>query len=289
VPGIVICLTAMLSVQLGNAASIGVFDEVGPFGASWLRLCWASVFLLAWVRPRLRTIDRRHLRAALMLGVATGVMSAAYAGSLDRLPLGTASALEFLGPLGVALAMRGAGRAGALLPAVAAIGVLGLTEPWRGTTDGVGVALALVAAGGWAGYIVLTQRVGALLPGLTGLALSFPVAAIVTAPLGLIDAGGGLAPEPVARMAGIALLLPLLPFTLELIALRRIPTAVFGILMCLEPAVGLVVGLIALDQQPRLLGLGGLVLVVLAGVVAQRERKPSNSVNQMIEVSVSTS
>jgi inner membrane transporter RhtA len=260
----------MLLIQLGNALSVHVFDDVGPSGAAWLRMCWAALILLVAVRPRPWALTRPQLGGAAALGATTGLLLVAYAQAIARLPLGTASALEFLGPLSVALLTRAPGRAGVVLPFVAGAGVVALTEPWRGATDGVGVVLALLAACGWGTYIVLTQRVGAVLEGLTGLALSFTVAALVATPFGLADAAGRLDAGPVAQMAGIAVLTPLVPLGLEFLALRRMASAVFGILMCLEPAIGLLIGIVALDQQPRLLGVAGIALVVAAGVGAQR-------------------
>lgn len=269
VPAVGLLVASMLSVQVGGALSVGVFDEVGPAGTAWLRLCCAGLVLLVLVRPRLSAIDRAHRRSAAQLGLASAVMTIAYFEAISRLPLGTTSALEFLGPLGVAV--TGArGRFGLIVPGVAALGVLGLTEPWTGDADAVGVAAALVAAGGWAAYILLTQRVGDALDGLTGLALSIPVAAVCATPLGLADAAGGLGWTPLAQAAGLAVLLPLLPYALELVALRRLHAAAFGTLMCLEPALGVVVGLILLGQEPRVLGVLGVGLVVAAGVAANR-------------------
>lgn len=269
-PAAVLLLGSMLSVQLGGALSVGVFDEVGPSGTAWLRLSWAALIVLVLIRPRPRSITRAGWRAGIGLGVASGVMTLAYFGAIARLPLGTTSALEFLGPLGVAVATRASGRAGLVLPVVAALGVLCLTEPWTGAVDGLGVALALVAAGGWAAYIVLTDRVGQALPGLMGLAVSFPVAALCATPFGLADAAGDLTWTPVLQAAGLALLLPVLPYALELVAMRRLTQAAFGTLMCVEPGIGVVVGLAVLGQEPRALGVLGVALVVVAGIGAQR-------------------
>jgi inner membrane transporter RhtA len=188
--------------------------------------------------------------------------------AVARLPLGTASALEFLGPLGVAVA-RGRGRR-LLWPALAAVGVVLLTEPWHGATDPVGVAFALAAAVCWAGYILLTQRVGDEVTGVRGLAVSMPVAGVlatvVAGPsvLGHLDAG--------LLLAGLvlAILLPVVPFTLELLALRRLSTAAFGVLMSLEPAIALLVGLLVLHQVPGAAPLVGIAFVVAAGVGAER-------------------
>lgn len=260
----------MSLVQLGAALSVDLFDELGVAGTAWLRLVWAAAILLAITRPRLRAMDPAARRAGIALGAATGFMTLFYFGAVDRLPLGTATALEFLGPLGVAVAQRRGGRAGLVLPVVALVGVLALTEPWTGRADGLGVLFALLAAVGWAAYIMLTQRVGDALPGLSGLALSFLVAAVVTTPFGLASAAPDLELSPVLRSAGLALIMPLLPFALEMVALRRLNTAAFGTLMCLEPALGTAVGLAVLSQEPRLLGLVGVALVIVAGVGAQR-------------------
>lgn len=260
----------MSCVQLGAALSVDLFDELGVAGTAWLRLVWAAAILLVLVRPPLRAMDPAARRAGVALGTATGAMTLLYFGAVDRLPLGTATALEFLGPLGVAVVQRRAGRAGFALPVVALLGVLALTEPWTGRADGLGVAFALLAAVGWAAYILLTQRVGDALPGLSGLALSFLVAAVVTAPFGIASVAPHLELSPVLRSGGLALIMPLLPFALEMIALRRLDAAAFGTLMCLEPALGTTVGLLVLGQEPRLLGLVGVALVIVAGVGAQR-------------------
>ncbi len=183
----------MLCVQLGLAASVGLIDEVGPAGAAWLRLAWAGVLLLVIVRPGRSAISRKALTAGVPLGVVTAALTLFFMAAVARLPLGTASAIEFLGPLGVALARsHGLGRAWAL---VAAVGVVCLTQPWAGSADPVGVALALAAAACWAGYILLTQKVGDTVTGITGLAISMPVAAVVATLVAGHDVVGRLTPE----------------------------------------------------------------------------------------------
>src|SRR6185369_10581152 len=138
--------------------SVGLIDRIGAEGAAWLRLVCAAAILLVLVRPRITTFSRSGLVAAIALGVVTAALTLLFMAAVARLPLGTASALEFLGPLGVAVA-RGRGLA-RVWPVPAAAGVVLLTEPWHGGTDPVGVALALAAGACWAGYILLTQRVG---------------------------------------------------------------------------------------------------------------------------------
>jgi inner membrane transporter RhtA len=261
-------VAAMLCVQLGLAASVGLIDEVGPAGAAWLRLAWAGVLLLVIVRPGRSAISRKALTAGVPLGVVTAALTLFFMAAVARLPLGTASAIEFLGPLGVALARsHGLGRAWAL---VAAVGVVCLTQPWAGSADPVGVALALAAAACWAGYILLTQKVGDTVTGITGLAISMPVAAVVATLVAGHDVVGRLTPELLMIGLGLAFLLPVVPFTLELLALRRLTTGAFGTLMALEPAIALLVGYLALHQAPNQLAVLGVTLVVAAGVGAER-------------------
>jgi inner membrane transporter RhtA len=164
--------------------------------------------------------------------------------AVARLPLGTASALEILGPLGVTV-VRGRGRGRRLLPALAGAGGLLLTEPWHGAVDTVGLACALAAACCWAGYVVLTQRVGDAVTGLRGLVVSLPVAGFVATAVAGPSAIGRVTPELLLLGLELAVLLPVVPFALELLALRRLSTAAFVTLMSLEPAIATAVGLLS--------------------------------------------
>lgn len=261
-------VASMLCVQLGLAASAGLFDDVGPAGAACLRLTWAGVLLWLIVRPRRGTYSRAALAGGLALGAVTAGVTILFMLAIDHLPLGTAVALEFLGPLGVAVA-RGRGTA-AGWPLLAACGVLLLTEPWQGDVSTVGVAYALAAAGCWAAYILLTQRVGDAVSGIAGLAISMPFAGL----LSLCVAGPGLAadltPGILVAGLGLAILLPVVPFALEMLALRRLDAGAFGTLMALEPALAVGVGLVALGQIPGPLAVLGSALVVGAGIGAAR-------------------
>src|SRR3954471_17513664 len=211
--GIGMALTAMLCVQLGIAASVGLFDDVGPEGAAALRLGWAGVILLALVRPRPARFRRPGLGSAGALGVVTAGLTMFFMAAVARLPLGTASALEFLGPLGVAVAR---GRGGAKTwPALAALGVLLLTEPWHGGADVAGIGFALAAAACWAAYIVLTQRVGDAVSGIGGLAVSMPVAGLAALLVAGPSLAGDLTPAILLAGLGLAVLLPVIPFALE--------------------------------------------------------------------------
>ncbi len=258
---------SMTCVQLGLAASVGLLDRLGPAGTAWLRLAWAGVLLLVIVRPRPARFGAPALRAGVALGVVTALLTMLFMAAVARLPLGTASALEFLGPLGVAV-VRGRGLWH--WPALAAVGVVLLTEPWHGGADPLGVAFALAAAACWAAYILLTQRVGDALPGVTGLAVSMPVAGLFATAVAGPSTVGLLTPQLLLAGLGLAVLVPVVPFALEMLALRRLTTAAFGTLMSLEPAIALAVGLVVLHQVPAAWQAAGVALVVAAGVGAER-------------------
>lgn len=271
-PAIGLIMGSMLSVQVGAAASTRLFDDIGPAGTAWLRGCWAALAFVLIARPSprwLRAQSRHDLLGAVGLGVVSAAMSVAFFESIARIPLATAVALEFLGPLSLAV-LRRTGRWGLLWPALALAGVLALTRPWRGDINLVGVALALVAAAGWAGYIILTQRVGDSFSGVKGLAIAMPVSAVAAAVIGAPQALPNLTAEILVQGAWLALLLPVLPFALELLALRRLTVAAFGTLMCLEPAIALAVGATVLHQTPHPLQVAGVAFVVAAGIGAQR-------------------
>jgi len=269
VPAWTLAVAAMLLVQLGAAFSTNLFDVVGPAGTSWLRLTMGALIFLAMKRPQLRGIARHDALVVIALGVATGVLTTAFLSAVDRIPLGTAVAIEFLGPLGVAVA-RSHDRRSLAWPALALVGVLLLTEPWQGSIDVVGVAFAVMSGACWATYIVLTQQVGDRFGGLDGLSITIPVAACTAALVGVPQAWGHLTWQVLLAGVGLSLLLPVLPFSLELLALRRLTTGAYGTLMALEPAIGVVTGLVILSQVPRPLQVVGVVLVVTAGVGAER-------------------
>lgn len=266
--GALMATASMLCVQLGLAVSVGLIDDIGAEGAAFLRLAWAGVIVLLVVRPRRSVLTRETVVPAVLLGVVTAAITLLFMAAVARLPLGTASALEFLGPLGVAVA-RGRGSV-RTWPVLAAVGVLLLTQPWAGGADPAGVACALGAAVCWAAYILLTQHVGDRLPGLTGLAISMPVAGLVATVAVGHSVIPDLTPELVLVGLGLAVLLPVVPFALEMLALRRLTTTAFGTLMSLEPAFALLVGLVLLDQVPDVLAVVGIGFVVAAGVGAER-------------------
>src|SRR6478735_8854653 len=186
--GAFMAMGSMLSVQVGLAIAVTLIDRVGVEGAAWLRLAWAGILMLVIVRPRAAAFTRSTFLTCVALGVVTAGLTMLFMAAVARIPLGTASAVEFLGPLGVAV-LRGRGR-GLVWPVLAAVGVVLLTEPWRGGADPVGLGFALAAAGCWAGYILLTQRVGDRVTGVQGLAVSMPVAGLVSAAVAAVTVPG---------------------------------------------------------------------------------------------------
>ncbi len=265
-----LAVAAMLSIQFANALSVGVLREVGPAGTAWLRMCFGAAFLWMIARPQFSSIGRKDLPALLILGVATGFMTTFFLGAVQRIDLGTAVAIEFLGPLAVAGIMS-KNRAALLWPGLALCGVVLLTEPWAGKIDLAGVGLALLSGVCWGLYNVYTQRVGDRFSGISGLSLTIPIAAIATAPVGLPQIiHGNLLWWVLPAAAGIALITPVIAFGLEMLALRRMNHTAFGTLLSIEPAFGVLMGLLVLGQSPAALQLLGIAIVVTAGAAAQR-------------------
>jgi inner membrane transporter RhtA len=267
--GVLMATGSMVCVQIGLALSIGLMDRIGAEGSAWLRLAWAGLILLVIVRPRPSAFTRSTFMACVMLGVVTAGVTMLFMASVDRIPLGTAAALEFLGPLGVAVA-RGSGRHRIVWPGLAAVGVVLLTNPWAGTVDPIGVLYALAAAVCWAAYILLTQHVGDGVDGINGLAVSMPVAGVVATLVAGPSVLAKMTPDILIIGIGLAILLPVVPFALEMMSLRRLTTATFGTLMALEPAFAMIVGLVVLHQIPGPAGTVGIGFVVAAGIGAAR-------------------
>ncbi|MCB5181844.1 EamA family transporter [Streptomyces antimicrobicus] len=272
-PGAVLLLVAMALLHTGGALATELFDSLGPAGTTWLRLTLAAVVLLACTGRSLWRVVRTTARADLLGTVGLGVVSAAmmllFAEAAARLPLGTATALEFLGPLAVAVA--GSRRVRELLwLALAAAGVLLLTSPWSGSAGLVGVLFGLGSAACWAAYVIGTAHVGSRFSAPHGLALSLAVAAVVAAPFGAPGALAHLSWQVAAAAAGIAVLMPLLPFLLEMKALQRMSKTTYGTLAGLEPAVALFAGMVLIAQTPTVLQAAGTALVVTAGIGAAR-------------------
>ena len=264
-PPPLLLLLSILSVQLGAAIAKGLFHLLGPGGTVFLRVGLAAVIYMIMTRPRLRGYTLRAYCWVVLFGLVIAAMNSLYYASISRIPLGVATTLEFIGPLGVSLV--GSRRPSDFLWIVlAAAGIL-LLVPIEGgvTLDPLGVVLALMAGAGWATYILVNVRVGQAFSGTTGLALSMSVAAIVLVPFDL----GSLAPlvpdpAPLILGLGVAVLSTVIPFALELEALRRISARAFGILMSLEPAIAALVGFVLLHETIGARALFAMLLIIVA-------------------------
>lgn len=264
-------LAAMLAVQLSNALSVPVINQVGSAGTAWLRMCFGAVFLWLIAKPAIHTLRKKDIPALIALGVATGFMTTFFLAAVARIPLGTAVAIEFLGPLAVAGIMSKQRKA-LIWPLLALIGVVLLTEPWHGRIDFAGVCFALIAGTCWGLYNLFTQHVGDRFSGISGLSLTIPVAALATLPVGLPQViGGEFTWWVLPAAAGIALISPVIAFGLEMLALRHMTHTAFGTLLSIEPAFGVLIGLLVLAQTPTFMQIAGIALVVLAGAAAQRD------------------
>jgi len=257
-------------VQFGATIAKSIFDEVGSGGAVFLRVATAALVLAALWRPRVSGLSRQQLWLVLLFGLSLAGMNYSIYAAIDRIPLGVAVTFEFVGPLGVAV--LGSRRALDLVwVGLAAAGILLLSDIGGGTLDGVGVALALIAGGFWAAYILLSARIGQAFSGNDGLALAMLVAVVPLAPFGIAQGGSDLLVPWIIGVGAVAgLMSSAIPYTLELEALRRLPTGVFGVLMSLEPAVAALAGFLVLGQDLVAREVVAIVLVVVASAGAAR-------------------
>ncbi len=277
-------LASVASVQVGAALAKQLFGAVGTTGTVAVRVGVAALVCLAVVRPRRRDLDARRLGLAALLGLVLLALNLTFYASIGRIPLAVAVTLEFVGPLAVAVV--GTRRPADLLwAALAGAGVVLLTGGGRALLDGsldpVGTALALLAGVGWAGYIVVSKRVGAVLPGFQGLAVAFTVAAVVAFPAGLVTAGTALLePRVLAVGALVGVLSSALPAALEMAALRALPTATFGVLMSLEPVGAAAAGLVVLGERLSPIEVGAILVVCVASAGAALSPRPARKVAQ---------
>ena len=266
-------LFSIVSVQLGAAIAKGLFDSLGPGGTVFLRISFAALVLFALVRPKLRGHDGSGYLVATVFGLTLAGMNLSLYLAIDRIPLGVAVTLEFMGPLGVAVV--GSRRLLDLLwAALAAAGILLLAplDVLGGTNlDPVGVAFALLAGCLWAGYILLSARTGSAFTGGAGLVIALCVGTVVLLPVGVAGAGYALL-DPKLLLAGfaVAMLSSAIPYSLELEALRKLPARVFGVLMSLEPAVAALAGLLILGERLDMRAAAAVILVTVAAAGASR-------------------
>lgn len=272
---VLLVLAAVLSVQFGGALAATLLPLIGIFGSVLLRILLAAIMLVALVRPRWRGRSRADWLTVTLFALALTSMNVTFYASLERLPIGVAVTIEFLGPLTLAAAMSRRWRdVGAV--ALAVVGVLLISEvltvPWA-QMDLVGIGLAAAAGGFWACYILLSGRTGARFEGLDGMAIALVIGSVAMLPLGLYGAGTSLLDgEVLLRGLGIALLSSAIPYSLELLALRRLSAGVFGILLSLEPAAAALAGLLVLGQTLAPAQLVGMVMVVCASIAVLGRR-----------------
>jgi len=262
---------AILSIQVGAAVATSLFSEVGPAGTVFLRLVFATLILAAIFRPGLDLLRGSSAPVILLFGVALAGMNFCFYEAIDRIPLGVAVACELVGPLAVAVTGSRRPRDLAFV-AAAALGIFLLTGPLGGSPDALGIALALLAGGFWGIYILVGARMGREVPVGTGLAVAMGVAALLGTVPGIVSGGGGLL-EPSVLAVGlvVGLMSSAVPYSLELRALRSLPTRTFGVLMSLEPAVAAGVGLTVLGQGLTFGEAAGIACVVLASAGALAE------------------
>ena len=278
---VMLAVLAIVSVQFGNAIAGSYFDQVGPLGAAALRLGLAAVILLAVIRPRVREWNSRTWLGVGMLGLGLAGMNLLIYQAIASIPLGVAVTIELLGPLGVAVAGTRRWRDLGWV-ALAGLGIVGLWLSGGGDGEGslalAGVLAALGAAAFWALYIISSARLGPRARGVDGLAMAMLVAAVIVVPFGAAPASAAVAVEPLLLLvfAGIAVMTSAVPYALEFIALKRMPTRVFGVLSSLGPAVAALAGLLVLGQTLDLLQLVAIAAVVIAcaGAVATAPRPP---------------
>jgi inner membrane transporter RhtA len=263
-------MAAVVSVQTGSAIATHLFTAIGPAGATLLRVGFAAVILLSLWRPRLRSYDRYAYRDAVLFGLCTAAMNFSFYSALDRIPLGIAVSLEFIGPL--TLAVIGSRRAlDVLWVCLAAVGIILLTPIAGHQIDPTGILLALLAGVFWACYILLSARVGRSFTGGNGLAIALLAGSLALLPVGLFTAGTSLVDGRVLLVGlGVGLLSAVIPYSLEMEALRSIPTRLFGVLMSTEPAIGALVGLILLQQLLSPRAVVAMALIMMASIGATR-------------------
>ncbi len=270
VPAPVFVLGGIATTQLGASLAKQIFDDAGPSGTVFLRVALAALLLAVVWTPRWRGHSRRELGLAVAFGLSLAFMNLSFYEALDRIPQGVAVTIEFAGPLTVAV--LGSRRALDLLwVTLAAAGIILLANAGGAGIDTTGAALALAAGVFWGAYILLSARVGQAFPRMEGLALAMVIGAVVLVPFGV--AGGGAAllePHVLAIGAGVAVLSSAIPYSLELEALRRLPTGVFGVLMSMEPAVAALSGLVVLGEVLQAREWAAIALVVTASAGAAR-------------------
>lgn len=262
---------SIVSIQLGAAIAKSLFEQVAPSGIVSLRLSLGALVLVALARPRWQQYSWQNYRLLGLLGLSMGVMNALLYHAIVYIPIGVAVTLEFVGPLGVSL-VHSRRRWDLLWVVLAALGVLFLAPIGQVTLHPIGVALALMSGGCWAAYIILAARAGRVCPGSEGVAIAMTAGAIAILPLGISTEGIRLLSLPILLLGlAVALLSSVLPYCLEMAALRKMPIKVFGVMMSLEPAVASSMGLMILGETltPRMVVAIALISCASVGSALQ--------------------
>jgi inner membrane transporter RhtA len=269
-------VVAAISQEVGAAFAVGLFAALGAAGAVFARLLVAGVILCVAVRPRLRGLSGRAWVSAGALAAALVVMNLCFYFSLTRIPLGVAVTVEALGPLALSVVVSRHKTAWlwALL-AVIGVALLSISGVRVGRLDPVGLGFAAAAGASWAGYILATARAGSDFPKLDGLALATAIGALVMAPIAVlaVDPGGALRWQVLGLGALVGVMSSVIPYSLELISLRRLPPETFAILTCLSPVVAAIAGWLMLGQHLAVTGYVAIVLVTVASIGAVRSAR----------------
>ncbi|UBU09745.1 EamA family transporter [Nonomuraea gerenzanensis] len=274
IPPSTLVLLGILSVQLGAGFAKELFATLPPSAVVFLRIAAGALIMGAVARPRLRGMSWRDWAVGAGFGLTLAVMNLTFYEALARLPMGIAVAIEFLGPLGVAVAASRR-RIDLVWVGLAAMGVV-LLAPWgeSATVSWAGIGFAMVAGACWAAYILLSAAAGQRFPGTTGLSFAMIVSAVVILPIGVTTGGADLLqPELLLIGLGVGLLSSVIPYSLELQALRRMPKHVFGILMSLEPAVAALIGVLLLSEILHVQQWAAIVCIVAASLGSTRTRR----------------
>lgn len=257
-------ILSIISIQIGAAFSKSLFPEVGSAGMVFLRVGFGAISLFALCRPKWTDKIQQNIKILIGFGVVMALMNLSFYAAIERIPIGIAVTLEFIGPLGLAT-MKSKRWLDLLWVLLACLGLLLLTPIGGETLDSWGVLLALIAACFWAMYILLSAQVGKSVPGIEGLCWAMVVGAIILAPVGIMSAGSALwQPRLLAIGFAVAILSSIIPYSLEMVALRSLPINVFGILMSLEPMCAAIAGLVVLGETLTLRSMVAIVLVSVA-------------------------
>lgn len=261
-------LLSILSVQFGSALAKSLFSDLGPWGVVFLRVAFSALILFVIGRPQFNHTVRQNFKTVVTYGIVLTMMNSLFYASIDRIPLGIAISLEFTGPLGLSV-LKSQRWLDGLWAVLALVGIVLLTPITGAVLDPLGMFLALAAGVCWALYILLAAKVGSLLPGVEGLTWGLIVGTVMLLPIGIGTTGSALLnPRLLALGASVALLSSMVPYSLEMMALRSLPIKVFGVMLSLEPMMGVVAGFLILGETLSARSLTACLLVSIAAAGA---------------------